>query len=273
MWLPATISTVEEDCCGSTPLTRNRFKEEFFLALEIPLPPLAEQRRIVARIDELAAHIHEARTLRQQVIEDLEILCRVILSADDRAVKTPMKDLVRLRKPDVRVLPEGTYKFAGVYSFGRGLFSSQERAGMEFSYPLLTRLRTGDFTYPKLMAWEGAFGVVPEDCDGHVVSTEFPVFEIDQKVVLPEVLDVYFRSPNVWPEIAGVSTGTNVRRRRLNPKDFLGYRMPLPSRETQRKLRSVRQQMESMKRHQAETGAEFGALLPSILNRAFSGAL
>jgi type I restriction enzyme S subunit len=64
--LPSVIATVDADCSGSTPLTRNRFKENFFLALEIPLPPLAEQRRVVARIEELAAQINEARTLRQQ---------------------------------------------------------------------------------------------------------------------------------------------------------------------------------------------------------------
>ena len=34
--LPSVIATVDADCAGSTPLPRNRFKENFFLALEIP---------------------------------------------------------------------------------------------------------------------------------------------------------------------------------------------------------------------------------------------
>lgn len=72
--LPTVIATVDADCSGSTPLTRNRFKENFFLALEIPLPPLSEQRRIVARIEELAAQIHEARTLRHQAAEEAAAL-------------------------------------------------------------------------------------------------------------------------------------------------------------------------------------------------------
>jgi type I restriction enzyme, S subunit len=48
------------------------------LGYEIPLPPLAEQRRVVARIEELAAQIHEARTLRHQAAEEAGAL---ILSA------------------------------------------------------------------------------------------------------------------------------------------------------------------------------------------------
>lgn len=49
--LPDVIRRIEADCTGSTPLTRNRYKETFFLALEIPLPPLSEQQRIVTEID------------------------------------------------------------------------------------------------------------------------------------------------------------------------------------------------------------------------------
>lgn len=184
-----------------------------------------------------------------------------------------MGDLVRLRQPDVIVRAEETYQFAGVYCFGRGVFRSQVKMGMAFAYSRLTRLHVGNFVYPKLMAWEGAFGVVPSECDGCVVSTEFPVFEVVEERVFPEVLDTYFRTPSVWPEIAGASTGTNVRRRRLNPNDFLAYRMPLPSRATQERLRKIRTEVDGLKRLQGETAAELDALMPSILDKAFRGQL
>jgi len=167
------------------------------LGYEIPLPPLAEQRRVVARTKELAAQIDEVRSLRQQAAEEADSLCRGLLSSDRDVTPIPMRELVRLRAPDVVVEASGTYRFGGVYSFGRGVFRAQTKSGLDFAYPQLTRLRTGDLIYPKLMAWEGAFGVVPPECDGCVVSTEFPVFEIFQEKVYPEVLDIYFRSPEV----------------------------------------------------------------------------
>jgi type I restriction enzyme, S subunit len=243
------------------------------LGYEIPLPPLAEQWRIVARIEELAAQIHEARALRQQAVEEVEALCRSILSHDTDTKPTSMRELVRLRSPDVVVSPNESYQFAGVYSFGRGVFRAYKKSGMDFAYLRLTRVQAGNFVYPKLMAWEGALGIVPPECNGCVVSTEFPVFEVLEDRVFPEILDTYFKTPTIWPELSGSSTGTNVRRRRLNPQDFLNYQIPLPSRETQERFRKVRVEVDVLKRLQAETAAELDAMLPAILDRAIKGEL
>src|ERR1017187_6107805 len=74
-WMCRTASFVEE-CKRASEGTTNRVRlqGDKFLALEIPLPPLVEQRRVVARIEELAAQIHEARTLRHQAVEEAEAL-------------------------------------------------------------------------------------------------------------------------------------------------------------------------------------------------------
>ncbi len=143
-------------------------------------------------------------------------------------LKVRLAEVLRQRVPDVTVEPTETYIFAGVYSFGRGVFRAQTRRGTEFAYQCLTRLRKGDLVYPKLMAWEGAFGIVPVECDGCLVSPEFPVFEIDTERLAPPFLGFYFRIPRVWESMAGRSTGTNVRRRRLHPGDFLRREIPLP---------------------------------------------
>lgn len=74
-WLSRTASFVEESLRASEGTTnRVRLQESKFLARELPLPPLAEQRRVVARIEELAGQIHEVRSLRQQAIEETEAL-------------------------------------------------------------------------------------------------------------------------------------------------------------------------------------------------------
>lgn len=244
------------------------------LDYKIPLPPVEVQHRTVARIDSLAAKIDEARALRRRACEECDELCRAILR-DPRygtSTPTPMHELVTWRKPDVQVVATDTYHFAGIYCFGRGIFSGQRRTGLEFAYKQLTRIRAGEFVYPKLMAWEGALAVVPEECDGLYVSPEFPVFVINEDRVLREALDIYFRTPSVWPSLSGASTGTNVRRKRLNPHDFLKYEFPLPPRRAQVALRTVRQKMSELTLLQNQA-AQIDAMLPAILDRAFKGEL
>lgn len=74
-WMSKTASFV--DLCrraseGTT--NRVRLSEERFQALTIALPPLDEQRRIVARVDELVAKLEEARRLRPLTSEGLTAL-------------------------------------------------------------------------------------------------------------------------------------------------------------------------------------------------------
>src|SRR5439155_19247741 len=65
----------------------------------VPLPPLTEQRRLVARIEELTAKINEARTLRRQAVEEADALCRSILTADKETKLTPMRDRNSFKGP------------------------------------------------------------------------------------------------------------------------------------------------------------------------------
>jgi type I restriction enzyme, S subunit len=52
--------------------------------------------------------------------------------------KVRLGEVLRQRAPDVAVEPTETYRFAGVYSFGRGVFRAQARPGSEFAYQSLT---------------------------------------------------------------------------------------------------------------------------------------
>ncbi|WP_017364637.1 restriction endonuclease subunit S [Methylococcus capsulatus] len=244
------------------------------LGYTIPLPPLAEQQALVARLDALAEKTRQVEAHLEAAERDAERLLRAYIfhPPGEQPAKRPMSELVSQRQPDVIVDRTAQYRFAGVYSFGRGVFPSVVKTGSEFAYERLSTVRAGDFTYPKLMAWEGALGVVPPECDGMVVSPEFPVFSINTDEVLPELLDIYFRTPEVWPELAELSGGTNVRRRRLQPSAFLTYEIPVPSMATQLKLREVFRRTQALKAKHAAIRQANAALLPATLERLFAGS-
>lgn len=241
--------------------------------IEVPLPPRAEQQAIVDRIDALTAKTEQVEAHLDAAERDAEALARayVFSPPGEQPRRRRMSELLAQRQPDVAVDASAHYRFAGVYSFGRGVFASAVKAGTDFAYERLSTVRAGDFIYPKLMAWEGALGVVPIECDGMVVSPEFPVFSVDTDVVLPEVLDVYFRTPQVWPALAELSGGTNVRRRRLQPTAFLNYEMPLPSMPAQVKACELFKRVKALKAERAAIRAANAALLPATLERIFRG--
>jgi type I restriction enzyme S subunit len=98
------------------------------------------------------------------------------------------------------------------------------------------------------------------------------VFTINTDLVLPELLDIYFRTSEVWPQLAGISGGTNVRRRRLQPSAFLKYGMPVPSMAAQLKLRDLYRHTQILKSKHLALRQANTALLPATLERLFSKA-
>lgn len=275
-WLVRSSPFVELCKAASEGTTnRVRIKEDRFLDQQIALPPLAEQQTLVARLDALAEKAGQVEAHLETVERDAERLVRAYIfhPPGEQPTKRPMAELLKQRQPGVTVDGTVQYRFAGVYSFGRGVFPSAIKTGSEFAYDRLSTVRAGDFTYPKLMAWEGALGVVPPTCDGMVVSPEFLVFSVNTDAVLPELLDVYFRTPEVWPELAELSGDTNIRRRRLQPSTFLSYQMPVPSIAAQLKLRELHRQTQALKTKHTAIRQANAALLPATLERVFSNGL
>lgn len=128
------------------------------------------------------------------------------------------------------------YQFSGTYSFGRGIFVGEKKLGSTFKLNKIQRIHEGDFVYCKIMAWEGAFGLVPKEAHNCVMSGAFVTYEIDESIINPRYLAYYFKIESVWKLISSRSTGTNIRRQSLHPKEFENTTIPLPPLEEQRRI-------------------------------------
>lgn len=136
----------------------------------------------------------------------------------------------------VRVERDRSYPNFGIYSFGRGLFAKQPIDGALTSASVLYRASSGQFVYSRLFAFEGAYGVVGAEFDGHFISNEFPLFDCNQHRVVPNYLAWYFRSRPVWEEIAKLTTGLGNRRQRVRPERLLTHRISLPPLAEQQRI-------------------------------------
>jgi len=267
---------------GGTPTSRNRLKEEKFLAMKIPLPSLPEQRRVVARIEELAAKISEAQRLREQATMEAERLLVCMAHRHDfNDAKKAAEDWQRVQLGNVmeyvddshRVQADSSFPNLGIYSFGRGLFHKPPIDGALTSATTLRRVRKGQFIYSRLFAFEGAYGLVTDEFDGCYVSNEYPTFDCHPKQARAEFVAAYFKSPFVWKDVASGSKGLGDRRQRVQPEKILSHNVWLPPIEWQNQIAEVQKQVDALKKFQAETRNELDALLPSILDKAFKGEL
>ncbi len=279
--LPSVIATVDKDCSGSTPLTRNRFKENFFLALKIPLPPLVEQRRTVARIEVLAAKINEARTLRHQAAEEAEAL-----------VSARSADLLR------ESLGKGTVPLESIAILKRGKFSHRPRNEPRFFGGTHPWIQIGEIDSAEkfIRRWTETL-----NDDGLAISKKFPkgtvLISIAATIGAVGILDFDCCVPDsivgVTPrngtdseflyhflrylrehleEIAPQSAQKNINLQILSPLPV--PKLPLPEqRRIVAELDALQASVDALKRLQTETAAELDALLPSILDKAFKGEL
>ena len=148
----------------------------------------------------------------------------------------PLGEVLTKSNARVSVSVDGEYPNFGIYSFGRGLFAKPPILGSSSSATTLFRAKANQFVYSRLFAFEGAYGIVPPELDGHLVSNEFPLFDCNPQRIDPGYLGWFFRNPAVWPKVAELTTGMGSRRQRIKPEALLGYAIPFPPIDEQRRI-------------------------------------
>ena len=133
---------------------------------------------------------------------------------------------------EVLLEPDETYRTAGIYSFGRGVFERQPIRGTDTSYTSLFRIHENQFILSRLNGWEGAVDVVSAELDGCLVSNEYPTFAIDSDLAYPGYLRWITRWSRFWEQL--VPRGSMVRRKRVKLGQLLEVEIPLPPISNQR---------------------------------------
>lgn len=253
---------------------KNRIRPERFLEIEIPLPPQAEQRRIVARIEKLAAKIVEAGGLRKEAGSSLRgILLSTYSEITKGAPCHPMSEIAPLRRRPVEIDPSEKYYELGIRSFGNGTFHKPPIDGASLGTKKLFRIEANDLLFNIVFAWEGAVAVAKPRDHGRVGSHRFLTCVPKEGLATSTFLCFHFLTDQGLEQLGKASPGGAGRNRTLGLKTLDEIPVPVPSFERQLWFESLLCKSDSLRRMQAETTAELNALLPSILDRAFKGEL
>jgi type I restriction enzyme S subunit len=265
---------------------KTELKSKRLLPIPIPLPPMAEQRRVVARIEELAAQIHEARTLRHQAAEEAEALSHsgaeaVFRRLRDRFGTKAVGDVCNTITDGDHNTPqfsdEGVrFIFVGNVSSGRLHFDNSKRVSPEYFGTLKShRLpERGDILYSAVGATLGIPAVVDRD-EPFCFQRHIAILKPDRQSVDSKFIWHMLGSRTVFEKAWASTTGS--AQPTIPLRAIRGLPIPVPPLPEQRRivaeLDALQAEVDALKRLQAETATELDALLPAILDRAFKGEL
>lgn len=110
----------------------------------------------------------------------------------------------------------------------KGLALRGHVKGAEIAAAQQNRVSTNQFVISKIDARHGAFGIVPAELDGAVVSNDFPAFNVDPDKALPEFVAWVARTGWFIAICKSASEGST-NRVRLKESRFLAQSIPLPT--------------------------------------------
>lgn len=92
--------------------------------------------------------------------------------------------------------------------------------------------RAGDVIYSKIDVRNGAIGIVPDELQCVVVSSEYPVYKIDSTVAHPQYVKLLFRTNFFRKTINSMISGASGRKR-VQPSQIESLNVPLPALDIQ----------------------------------------
>ena len=255
---------------GST--NRVRMKEDKFLRMMVPRPSLDEQRRIVEKLDRVAALVDERRNAIEAAERETQaLLLKAFQRAIDGAPLRSMAEVAPLVRREVEIEATREYTEIGVRSFYNGIFHRRTMPGSEFSWQSLFWVKEGDLVFSNLMAWERAIAVAEAQDEGTVGNHRMLTCEVNPKLATPGFLMAYFRTYEGFSSIVGHSPGTIARNKTLSSKKLPTILVPTPPVETQKWFDRLRAKAQEARTIRANTAQDVDALIPAMLHEIFDG--
>lgn len=156
-------------------------------------------------------------------------------SPNGEARRLSLGSFLKRAKNESIVDPAAQYKQITVKLYGKGVVLRQTLPGREIRTRPQFIASAGQLIMSRIDARNGAFGIVPKELDGSLVTQDFPLFDIDESVIKPEFLALLLRSEQFIAACKRASRGTT-NRKRLREDLFLAETVPVPDFHIQRQI-------------------------------------
>jgi type I restriction enzyme S subunit len=178
-------------------------------------------------------------------------------------------DVLRRNERWTTLDPDSTYRQVTVRLWGKGVALRGVCRGADIAARQQVEVRAGQFIVSRIDARHGAFGLVPTELDGAVVSGDFPCFDVVADRMLPAFMSWLSRSTPFVDLCRGASEGST-NRVRLKEGRLLASRIALPSLDEQRGIVARLDAVSARLKACAETAERQERDLAATLQQAFA---
>lgn len=144
-------------------------------------------------------------------------------------------DFLKRNKEAVKIKDEISYKRATIRINGNGISLRDTVLGKEIGTKNQFIIHAGQFLLSKIDARNGAFGVVPTELEGGIITGNFWTFDVDYLKINPHYLSLLTGTKEFQKLSQSASVGTT-NRNYLQESQFLNFEIPLPSLIEQEKI-------------------------------------
>ena len=269
--------------------THKRYWIQQYSKIKVAVPPLEEQARIVARIEELFSQLESGVETLKQTKAQLAVYRQAVLKEAFDSIDAG--SFVPFRNIFIGSPQNGIYKPASSYGSGTrilridGFYSGSILSDYDYKMVKLTddeiqkyELSVGDIVINRVnsMPYLGKCALVRSLSEKTVFESNMMKIQIDTSLVDSEFLVCYLASRYGKSELTK-NAKQAVNQASINQTDVGNAMIPLPLMETQLELRSIIQERLSVCDQIEQTVdaalQQAEALRQSILKKAFEGGL
>jgi type I restriction enzyme S subunit len=248
--------------------------------LQIPLPPLAEQKRIAAILDAADA----LRAKRRQSIAQLDALIQsTFLDLVDHSSASLSSALLSdICQPDAPItygiLQPGPHIEGGIpyvlpseIKYGQENLNAIRRTTQKIASKYIkSDLQAGDILIT-IVGTIGSIAVIPKELEGGNITQSSARVRINRTKAEPLFVEHFLRSKLAKRQYDEKRLGVAVER--LNLHHVRDLEVPIPPLSLQQKFAAIVESIERQKTTQRTHLAELDALFASLQHRAFRGEL
>lgn len=155
-----------------------------------------------------------------------------LLSLNSKHELIPINSILYRVKDTISIEDEIQYKQVTIQVKNRGVILRDTLYGSEIGTKKQFKIKEGQFIISKIDARNGAYGIVPKELDGAVITGNFWVFDINNKRVLPDFL-TYLMRHEFFNQMCNVCSYGSTNRWYLDEDTFNNFKIPLPEKDEQ----------------------------------------